>query len=287
MATTNTRSVVGVFSNRENADRAVSELERAGFNMDQIGYAVRQPGADQTNATVARAGNVGADVATGAVSGGVIGGVLGAGAALLIPGFGPVLAGGILASALGGAAIGAAAGGILGALTDVGVPENEARYYQSEFEAGRTIVTVRADGRQEKALEILRRYGAYDATTRPAAASNIRGTTNQGTTIGTAYGTTNWQNEAPRYRNAWQQRYGNTGGRWEDYEPLYRYGWEAANNPQYGGRNWGFVEPELRRDWENRYPNVAWNDASNDVREAWENGRIVTHPQDDTSVYNG
>ena len=70
------------------------------------------------------------------------------------------------AATLGGVAIGAAAGGIIGALTEVGVPEEEARYYQREFEVGRVIVTVRADSRDQEARDILRQYGARDATDR-------------------------------------------------------------------------------------------------------------------------
>jgi hypothetical protein len=100
------------------------------------------------------------------VGGGVVGGLLGAAAALLIPGLGPALAGGILAVTLGGAALGAVAGSFAGALTGFGVPEEEAMYYQNELEMGRTIITVKAPERYQEALEILRQDGAYDATAR-------------------------------------------------------------------------------------------------------------------------
>jgi len=108
-----------------------------------------------------------AGATAGAVSGGVLGGLLGAAAALLIPGLGPVIAGGILAATLGGAAIGALAGGLVGALTHLGVPEEEARYYQDELNAGKTIVTVhtRRD-RFEEAVAILREKGAVNASAR-------------------------------------------------------------------------------------------------------------------------
>jgi hypothetical protein len=46
----------------------------------------------------------------------------------------------------------------------------------------------------------------------------------------------------PRYRGYWQSRYGTSGGRWEDYEPSYRYGWEMRNDPRYQGRNFDEVE---------------------------------------------
>ncbi len=50
--------------------------------------------------------------------------------------------------------------------TGMGVPEQDAGYYQSELAAGRTIVLVRAGDLQHSALAILRKYGAYDAAMR-------------------------------------------------------------------------------------------------------------------------
>jgi uncharacterized protein (TIGR02271 family) len=45
-----------------------------------------------------------------------------------------------------------------------GVPEEEARYYQSEAEAGRALVMVQSYGHQQEAKDILHQYGAYDAS---------------------------------------------------------------------------------------------------------------------------
>lgn len=49
---------------------------------------------------------------------------------LLIPGIGPVIAGGVLGATLVGAGVGAAAGGPIGLLTEMGVPEVEARHFE-------------------------------------------------------------------------------------------------------------------------------------------------------------
>jgi len=168
-------TIVGVFDDRLQADRAVDELRRAGFRDDQIGVAMRYDAgsdmagdattADTTDAGDSRAG-------TGAIAG-VLGGLgLGALAGLgvlsgVIPVIGPAIAGGTLGIILSNAAIGAGVGGLVGALVGAGVPEDEAQYYHSEFEAGRTIVTVRADSRAEDAMAIFRRHGAYDMSTRP------------------------------------------------------------------------------------------------------------------------
>lgn len=166
MAITERSTVVGVFEHREQAERALEELRRAGFDDDQMGFALRggdvPDGIRETQADDDTGARAGEGAVTGMVTGGLIGGLLAAGASLLIPGVGPVIGGGILATVLGGAAAGAAAGGLLGALTGMGVPEEEARYYEREFEAGRTIMTVRAGERAGEAAGIMRRYGAYD-----------------------------------------------------------------------------------------------------------------------------
>ncbi|HLG78784.1 MAG TPA: hypothetical protein VKX46_20400 [Ktedonobacteraceae bacterium] len=178
MTTTNRPTIVGVFTNRDQANQAIDELHQLGFTDNNIGYAVRD--GEMTDSTIgsAEAQHTGRNAAAGAIGGGVVGGLIGAAASLLIPGFGPVVAGGILVATLGGAAIGAAAGGLIGALTEMGVPEEEAQYYQGEFEAGRVIVTVDTTGvgRQQEALDVLRRNGAYDANTRGTITDTQAGT---------------------------------------------------------------------------------------------------------------
>jgi hypothetical protein len=96
----------------------------------------------------------------GIITGGLAGGILGALAALTIPGAGPVLAAGVLTTALGFGAAGMATGGILGAMMGLGVSEEEAKVYEREFHAGRAIVTVHAGSRELEAASILRRHGA-------------------------------------------------------------------------------------------------------------------------------
>lgn len=158
-------TAAGVFYDHDKADKAVEALLQAGFPKEDIGVAARQPAAPAAgephaaHATHAEEGG-----AAGLVTGGVLGGVLGAGAvaAGLIPGVGPVITVGILAAALaGGAAAGAVAGGLIGTLIGLGIPEEEAHFYQGEFEAGRTIVTVKTGPRYDEAVAILRRCGVY------------------------------------------------------------------------------------------------------------------------------
>ena len=77
----------------------------------------------------------------------------------LVPGIGPALAGGTLAALLSSAAAGAAAAGVAGALVGLGIPEKDATYYESEYRAGRTIVTVHGP-KSGAARAILDQHGA-------------------------------------------------------------------------------------------------------------------------------
>jgi hypothetical protein len=157
MATKAWPVVVGVFEDRTLADSAVDELKGAGFADEQIGYAIRTPDGGHVVDAPKKLGG------EGFAAGAVIGGIAGAAAAVLVPGVGLVLAGGALLSLLGGAALGGATGGILGALAAMGIPEEEAARYEGEFQAGRILVTVRADERSDEARAILQRHGGRDA----------------------------------------------------------------------------------------------------------------------------
>jgi len=166
-------TIVGVFADHKHADQAVADLRQAGFRNDQIGVAMRHDEA-RADTTVA-AGEDDTHAGTGALTGAMAGLGLGALAGLgvlsgMIPVIGPAIAGGTLGILLSNAAAGAGIAGLVGALVGAGIPEDEATYYQNEFEAGRTIVTVTADGRADEATTILRRHGAYDMSTKGAVA---------------------------------------------------------------------------------------------------------------------
>jgi len=167
-------TVVGVFSNRDDAERGIDNLIVAGFREDQIGILYR---GDQNAAKDSSTKDKGSKAGQGAATGAVVGGLAGAAASLLIPGVGPVIAGGILATVLGTAAVGAAAGGIIGGLVGLGIPEDEARYYEGEIKSGRTLVTVKADGRWDEARSLLRQAGAYDVHDQPGSGSMRSGLT--------------------------------------------------------------------------------------------------------------
>jgi hypothetical protein len=130
----------------------VNALEAAGFTTSEIGMVSRYRD-DETLA----------DTTSGAATGAAAGAVVGGGAGLLaalgviaIPGIGPLVAAGILATTVVGAAGGGAVGGLLGALTDYGVGEEDAHLYSEAVRRGGTLVTVRTDDdRASKAEAIL------------------------------------------------------------------------------------------------------------------------------------
>lgn len=48
---------------------------------------------------------------------------------------------------------------VLDHLVDMGIPEQEVSYYRAEFEAGRSIVAIRHNGRLNEALNVMLLYG--------------------------------------------------------------------------------------------------------------------------------
>jgi len=189
MAAATQMTVVGVFEERDTADRAIDALRTAGFGPEQIGVVARHTetnphlpraadmnmdGIDDDDAAADRAGE-GASI--GALSGAAIGGLVGLGVlSAVVPVIGPALFAGTLGTILSNAAGGAAIAGLAGALLGWGIPEEDARYYEGEVTAGRTVVTVQAGQRFDEARSILRSYGAYEAgsaTTTPSSSGLV------------------------------------------------------------------------------------------------------------------
>jgi uncharacterized protein (TIGR02271 family) len=92
--------------------------------------------------------------------------------------------------------------------------------------------------------------------------------TPQGTrsSVGTAYAG-DYDND---YRTHWQTTYAGSGGRYEDYDPAYRYGTTLASDERYRSRSWNEIEPDARRDWESRNPGSAWEKFKGAAQHGWE-----------------
>lgn len=169
------KRAVGVFPHRRDAEAAITELRNAGFPMRQVSLVGKHTNSNDQfgglDASRRASGNQADEGAkAGAATGGILGGLggllVGLGA-LAIPGIGPVIAGGALATALAttaaGGAIGAAAGGLTGALVGLGIPDDRAHAYNDRVNRGDYLVMV--DGTEDeirRAEAILRRHGVQD-----------------------------------------------------------------------------------------------------------------------------
>src|SRR4028119_1668657 len=145
------KTVIGLFDNRAEAQSVVQELVGEGFRRDDISVMSKKLEGqdDKQGEVVAYVEEDGEeqikDMAKGAGTGAAIGGLAGllvSLTALAIPGIGPVLAAGPLAAIIAGAGIGATAGGLISGLTRLGVPEDDANYYAEGVRRGRTRISA-------------------------------------------------------------------------------------------------------------------------------------------------
>src|SRR5262245_58387219 len=136
-----TTTISRVYDSYGQAREAVRALEDGGVPSDDISL-VANKYVSREHADVDEV----SDAAKGAGIGGALGGTAGllAGLGLLaIPGLGPVVAAGWLASTAVGAAAGAATGGVVGALIDAGEKREHAHVYSEAVRRGGTLVSVR------------------------------------------------------------------------------------------------------------------------------------------------
>jgi hypothetical protein len=153
-------------------------------------------------------------------------------------------------------AAGAGVGAIAGALIGMGVPEEEANWYEERVRGGAWLVTVRAGSRYDEASRILREHGGKDYaagtdTTAPRS----------------------WEEAAPRFRSDYERQYG-TGAGWEAAEPAHRFGYESYDRGRDGdaSRGWSDTEPALRRNWESRGAG-AWDANRIHIRHGYDYAR--------------
>ncbi|WEX77512.1 hypothetical protein PYH37_002313 [Sinorhizobium numidicum] len=164
------RTISGLFDDYDDARKVVSELEGVGIPSDNISIVANNAGDRYSDVSSGAATGAGAGAGLGAAGGGAIGLLTGLGL-MAIPGVGPVVAAGWLASTAAGAAAGAvagaAAGGIVGALTDSGVREEDAQLYAEGVRRGGTLVTAKVDDMMvAEADAIMRKWNRVDPSLR-------------------------------------------------------------------------------------------------------------------------
>jgi hypothetical protein len=160
------RTVSRLFDDYAEAKQAVTALEASGIASGDISIVASNADNryDRDNDGVDdRAEGAGTGAGLGATAGGVTGLLTGLGI-LAIPGVGPVVAAGWLATTALGALAGGTVGGVIGALTQAGIDEDDAHVYAEGVRRGGTLVTVRADESVVSAAQaILDRQGVNAA----------------------------------------------------------------------------------------------------------------------------
>jgi hypothetical protein len=177
-----TQPVTRLFDSHREAVSAVEALEAAGIHHDRISLiannAEKWHHGDHDHDNDAHENETMEGAAEGATKGGLIGGGLGllAGLGMLaIPGLGPVVAAGWLASmatgAVAGAVAGGATGGLLGALKDAGHSDDEAHVYAEGVRRGGSLVSVKPNSADEarQAEAILQAQSGVSAMDRGAS----------------------------------------------------------------------------------------------------------------------
>jgi hypothetical protein len=160
MVGTSEKRAFGVFSTRQEAEQALNELKASDFPMDNLSILARDAeqgeelaGAELTNRIgdkdVGAATGVVGEIATNSALGSVLVGL----SSLAIPGVGAVVAAGTVATALvatvAGTGIEAVAiSNVVRALSDLGIPEEQARVYSDRLYVGKYLVIV--DGTQDE-----------------------------------------------------------------------------------------------------------------------------------------
>jgi hypothetical protein len=172
-----TVTISRLYDNYTDAQRAVQRLESVGVPHSDISIVANN--SDNwfgTGKKVDRDRDGVDDRAEGAGKGAGIGAGLGGAAGLLaglgllaIPGLGPVVAAGWLASTALGAAAGAATGGIIGALTEAGISKEDAHVYAEGVRRGGTLVSARVSDSDRARLDAVLNESAVNLQDRSAA----------------------------------------------------------------------------------------------------------------------
>jgi hypothetical protein len=163
---------VSIFPSHVEAEAAVLELQRAGFDIQKISIIGKDYETSEhvrgflTWKDTAKAG-AGEAGYWGTFFGGLFGILTGVGL-LFVPGVGPVIVAGHVAGVLAGwiegmivGGVGAAvAGGLVGALVGLGIPKEQALKYETEIKAGKFMVIVSGtDEEIDRARQILQNSG--------------------------------------------------------------------------------------------------------------------------------
>lgn len=177
-----TKTITHVYYDYASAEQAVRNAKAAGLGDSAISLVAsnadgwHKPGSSDVDPRHDKDRDGKDDRAEGAATGGGLGAIAGGAAGvaaglgmLAIPGVGPVVALGWLASLAAGAVAGGAAGGIIGALVESGESKENAALYAEALRRGGAIVTAKVpDADVEKYKAILSK-DSFDVSSRAPA----------------------------------------------------------------------------------------------------------------------
>jgi hypothetical protein len=137
------QTITKMYNHYDQAKQAVHDLEAAGIHSASISIVANQTNTN-ADATIEEGSEAGLGAGLGAVAGGTAGLLTGLGI-MAIPGVGPVVAAGWLASLAAGVLAGGATGGIVGSLIGAGVPDEHAHVYSEGLRRGGTLLSVKVE----------------------------------------------------------------------------------------------------------------------------------------------
>jgi hypothetical protein len=227
-------TVAGIFDSRTVAERMVQELHSLGMQNDRIAFLT--PGLSEKQIEKKVPTTDTEATGEGKAMGGTVGGAMGvaagaslgsAAATLLIPGIGPVIAGGLLGAAVlgvGGTITGMAAGKALDEALVEGLPHDELYLYEHALRKGRSVVIAFVED-DKFADRVRHAFETARAESIDAAGEN-------------------WWREL---RAAEEAHYNSRGGDFRRDEESYRGGFAAALDSKWRGRSYEEAAPDLNK----------------------------------------
>jgi hypothetical protein len=176
----------------------------------------------------------------------------------------------------------------LGALVDLGIPEEEAELYAEGVRRGGHLVIVHApDPRDDEVMDVLERFGPVDVERRAERwreqgwteyeeDEELAPYTREEVEREQEYYETydrdiypSYEEREPVFREYHESMYADARGGYAKYKPAYLCGYRLGCEPRYWGATWEEVEPEARRRFEAEDEETPWEEVREAARRGW------------------
>ncbi|MDR0931150.1 MAG: general stress protein [Clostridiales bacterium] len=161
------KRITAIFNSQRAAHEATERIRKFGIPTESVSIVTKEDtkgegfrnehsfGSNQSSGE-----NISDNISDGTRNGALIGaaaGLLAGLGSIAVPGLGVIAAAGPIAGLLGGAVT----GGVVGALVDLGIPEEKAREYEGDIKSGKVLWSMDFDDSyDEKVMHCLRESGA-------------------------------------------------------------------------------------------------------------------------------